>query len=75
MFIKGDTVLICPDGDQVTYFDNIGRYISKLYRVLSQKYIQSNINTATLNMKLREQQLQKTEALKSGNCRLMKSMH
>ena len=75
MFIKGDTVLICPDGDQVTYFDNIGKYISKLYRVLSQKYIQSNINTATLNIKLREQQLQKTETLKSGNCRLMKSMH
>lgn len=75
MFIKGDTVLICPDGDQVTYFDNIGKYISKLYRVLSQKYIQSNINTATLNMKLREQQLQKTETLKLGNCRLMKSMH
>ena len=73
--IKGDTVLICPDGDQVTYFDNIGKYISKLYRVLSQKYIQPDINTATLNIKLGEQQLQKTETLKSGNCRLMKSMH
>ena len=45
------------------------------YTVLSQKYIQPDINTATLNIKLGEQQLQKTETLKSGNCRLMKSMH
>lgn len=36
--IKGDTVLICPDGDQVTYFDNIGKYISKLYSFISKVY-------------------------------------
>lgn len=36
--IKGDTVLICPDGDQVTYCDNIGKYISKLYSFISKVY-------------------------------------
>ena len=36
--IKGDTVLICPDRDQVTYFDNIGKYISKLYSFISKVY-------------------------------------
>ena len=36
--VKGKDVVKCPDGDQVTFFDNIGKYISKNYRVSSQKY-------------------------------------
>ena len=50
--VKGDKLLICPDGDQVTYFDNIGKYISKSYRVLPQKYIQPDIVLATLHIRL-----------------------
>ena len=53
----------------MTYFDNIGKYISKSYRVLSQKYIQPDIVKATLHIRLREQQLQKNDKLKPGNCR------
>ena len=77
MFIKGDTVLICPDGDQVTYFDNIGKYISKSYRVLSQKYIQPDIVTTTLHIRLGEQQLQKMTNINqetAGSLQLMKKM-
>ena len=57
----------------VTYFDNIGKYISKSYRVLSQKYIQPDIVTATLHIRLGEEQLQKNEKLKPGNCRQLTS--
>ena len=57
----------------MTYFDNIGKYISKSYRVLSQKYIQPDIVTATLHIRLGEQQLQKNEKLKPGNCRQLTS--
>ena len=57
----------------MTYFDNIGKYISKSYRVLSQKYIQPDIVTATLHIRLGEEQLQKNEKLKPGNCRQLTS--
>ena len=57
----------------MTYFDNIGKYIPKSYRVLSQKYIQPDIVTATLHIRLGEEQLQKNEKLKPGNCRQLTS--
>ena len=75
--VKGDKVLICPDGDQVTYFDNIGKYISKSYRVLSQKYIQPDIVTTTLHIRPGEQQLQKMTNINqetAGSLQLMKKM-
>ena len=53
----------------MTYFDNIGKYISKSYRVLSQKYIQPDIVTATLHIRFGEQHCKKNEKLKPGNCR------
>ena len=53
----------------MTYFDIMGKYMLKSYRVFSQKYIWPCIVKATLHIKLGKQKLQKNEAPKPGNCR------
>ena len=37
--VKGKDVVRCPDGDQVTLFDNIGKYISMNYSVFAKVHM------------------------------------
>ena len=47
----GSNKIQCPAEDVVTYFDNIGKYIIKNYRVTSQKTKKADI-TASLHLSL-----------------------
>ena len=51
----------------MTFFNNIGKYISKNYRVPSQKYIRPDIITAALHLSLGEENLQAKEEIKPIN--------
>ena len=56
----------CPKQDVITYFDNIGKYVVKSYRVSTEKTSQADIITATLHIKLGSD-LQCKENLKPSN--------
>ena len=45
---------VCPKGDVITFFDNMGKYIIKDYRVLSTKKQTADVITATLHFLLPE---------------------
>jgi len=47
---NGSVPLTCPDGDQVIYFDNIGRYINKNYRVSKEKIKSADIISTTIHI-------------------------
>ena len=64
---QGSAELECPKGDVITYFDNIGKYITRSYRVLSEKVPTADIITVTLNIPLNsENSLQKDLAIKEA---------
>ena len=46
---KGNQMLTSPDEDVVTYFDNIGKYVIKAYRVATKKNSQADIITTTFH--------------------------
>ena len=48
----------CPKSDQVTFFDSIGKYVLKNYKVSSQRNVWPEIFTATLHISLAEKNLQ-----------------
>ena len=62
--MQGAQELIPPENDVVTYFDNVGKYITKSYRVSSQKTARADIVTATLHFDLKEN-LQSVATLKT----------
>ena len=62
--VKVKDVVKSPDGGQVTFSDNIGKYISKNYRVSSQKYTRLDIVTVTLPLSIGEENLQTKEEFK-----------
>ena len=49
---QGENELKCPSDDVITFFDNIGKYVKKNYRVSSQKTPRSKIVTLTLHIDL-----------------------
>ena len=63
----GSIKIQCPAEDVVTYFDNIGKYIIKKYRVTSQKTKKADI-TAPLHLSLGGNKLQTNAILKPSNC-------
>ena len=65
--VKGKDIVKCSDGDQVIFFNNIGKYISKSYRVSSEKYTRPDIITATLHLSLGKENLQAKEEFKLTN--------
>ena len=56
-------------GDVITFFDNIGKYIVKDYRVLSSKKESADIITSVLHSVLEEYNLQNDEELMPGKLR------
>ena len=67
---NGNLPLICPAGDQVVYFDNIGRYINKNYRVSKEKIQPADIISTTIHIVLNNKcndSLQEKENLKPIN--------
>jgi len=77
---NGSVPLTCPDGDQVIYFDNIGRYINKNYRVSKEKIKSADIISTTIHICLNnggdsddrgdDKPLQERQDLKPGNWRI-----
>ena len=61
--------MYAPDQDVITYFDNIGRYINKCYRVSTRSMETADIVTVTLHMLLNNGQLQQNPMLKPGTWR------
>ena len=59
----------CPNKDVVTFFDNIGRYIVKSYRVLSARVPTADIITATLHFIMSNKRLQFNASYKPGTWR------
>ena len=67
---RGDKPVIYPGNcDVITFFDNIGRYIVKNYRVLSSKKESADIVTAVLHFQLKHSNLQTNEDLMPGKLR------
>ena len=51
---RGKSKLVVPDGDLETYFDNIGRYHIKSYRVSATEYKKSRIFTTGIHIVLND---------------------
>ena len=49
---KGQNKLVAPDGDLETYFDNIGKYFIKSYRVSASEYKKSRTFTTNIHIVL-----------------------
>ena len=64
--VQGKDEVKCPEGDIITYYDNIGKYIIKNYRVLSSKAPVADIITVTLNIILNQKRksIQKNSEIK-----------
>ena len=61
----GSKVLICPTGDIITFIDNIGKYILKLYEVSGHKTSAADVITTCLHITLqKEAKLQYNSSLK-----------
>ena len=61
----GAEALTCPFGDIVTYIDNIGKYIIKLYEVSRHKTQSADVITTCLHINLQEEaKLQSKSSLK-----------
>ena len=61
----GSKVLICPTGDIITFIDNIGKYILKLYEVSRHKTSAADVITTCLHITLqKEAKLQYNSSLK-----------
>ena len=63
---RGKNPIACPSGDLITYFDNMGKYIVKHYKILSSKKESADITTATLHFVFNDSNLQKEEQLMPG---------
>ena len=55
---NGKKALKRPKDDQVTFFDNIGKYVLKNYSMSSQKNVRPDIVTTTLQISLGEKNLE-----------------
>ena len=64
--LPGKDKLVCPENDAITFFDNIGKYVIKNYRVSSQKHEKADIVTATLHICL-DSNLQRQDKFIPGN--------
>ena len=72
---KGSKPLVCPTNqDTITFFDNIGKYIVKSYRVLSEKLPSADIITATLHFTTEGSNLQNDCHLMPGEWRMKTSV-
>lgn len=68
MNLIGEKALTCPEGTIDTFFDNIGRYAIKNYRIKSSKSTASNIFTTGIHIVLdNKEDLQKNDSLIPGN--------
>ena len=65
----GSEHIECPPADLVTFYDNMGKYIVKDYRVLSSEKDSADIMTATLHFPLQGLNLQTSDELMPGNWR------
>ena len=61
---NGSQPIKCPKGDIQTYIDNIGKYITKNYRVSKEKVQNAEVITTTLHLELPDKKLQTREDLK-----------
>ena len=61
---NGSEPIKCPKGDIQTYIDNIGKYITKSYRVSKEKAHTAEVITTTLHLELPDKKLQIREDLK-----------
>ena len=64
--IQGKNELKCPDSEVMTFFDNIGKYVKKSYKVSQQKMSSADVITATLHFKI-PSNFQKQIDLKPSN--------
>ena len=67
---KGSEALECPEGDVITLFDNVGKYVNTTYRVATDKIKPEDIITATLHF-LIDSDIEKREDLMPGKWRLL----
>ena len=67
---KGSEALECPEGDVITFFDNVGKYVNRTYRVATEKIKPADIITATLHFII-DSDIQKREDLMPGKWRLL----
>ena len=63
---KGKNPILCPSGDLIIFFDNMGKYIVKHYKILSSKKESADITTATLHFVFHDSNLQPEEKLMPG---------
>ena len=64
LYDQGSEKLVCPQGDLITFFDNIGRYVIKNYRVHSAKTRSAAIISTVMHINLDQMRLQDQEELK-----------